>query len=46
MSSRVLAILLTAEIAIVAILDLVIVARGGEHGLSSGIVDPDAITSG
>jgi amino acid transporter len=42
----VLAVLLTAEIAIVAILDAVIVARGGDHGLSTGIVDPHAITSG
>lgn len=46
LSSRVLAVLLTAEIAIVAILDLVIVVRGGDHGLSSGIVNPDAIFSG
>jgi amino acid transporter len=46
LSSRVLAILLTAEIAIVAILDAVIVAQGGDHGLSTGIVDPDAILSG
>ena len=46
LSSRVLVVLLTAEIAIVAILDVVIVARGGDHGLSTGIVDPHAITSG
>ncbi|MGE2733189.1 APC family permease [Mycolicibacterium vaccae] len=46
LSSRVLAVLLTAEIAIVAILDVVIVARGGDHGLSSGIVNPDAVLSG
>jgi amino acid transporter len=46
LSSRVLAVLLTAEIAIVLILDLVIVARGGHHGLSTGIVNPSAITSG
>ena len=46
LSSRVLAVLLSAEIAIVAILDLVIVARGGDHGLSTGIVNPHAITSG
>lgn len=46
LSSRVLAVLLTAEIAIVAVLDLVIVVRGGDHGLSSGIVNPDAIFSG
>ncbi|MBI3215662.1 MAG: APC family permease [Mycobacterium sp.] len=46
LSSRVLAILLTAEIAIVAVLDLVIVVRGGDHGLSTGIVNPHAILSG
>src|SRR3954468_1593189 len=46
LSSRVLAILLTAEIAIVAVLDLVIVVRGGDHGLSTGIVSPHAILSG
>ncbi len=45
-SSRVLAVLLTAEIAIVAVLDLVIVAQGGDHGLSNGIVNPNAIFSG
>jgi len=46
LSSKVLAVLLTAEIAIVAVLDLVIVARGGDHGLSTGIVSPHAILSG
>ena len=46
LSSRVLAVLLTAEIAIVLVLDLVIVARGGQHGLSTGIVNPSAIFSG
>ena len=46
LSGRVLAVLLTAEIAIVAILDFVIVARGGDHGLSTGVVDPHAILSG
>ncbi|OBK73892.1 APC family permease [Mycobacterium sp. 1164985.4] len=46
LSSRVLAVLLTAEIAIVLVLDLVIVVRGGDHGLSSGIVNPNAIFSG
>lgn len=47
LSSRVLGILLTAEIAIVLVLDLVIVVQGGgEHGLSSGIVNPSAILSG
>lgn len=46
LSSRVLGVLLTAEIAIVVILDLVIVVRGGDHGLSSGIIDPQAVFSG
>ncbi|WP_264073307.1 APC family permease, partial [Mycolicibacter minnesotensis] len=32
--------------AIVVVLDLVIVARGGDHGLSTGIVNPSAIVSG
>jgi amino acid transporter len=45
-SSRVLGVLLTAEIVIVLVLDFVIVARGGDHGLSSGIVNPTAIFSG
>ncbi|OMB80931.1 APC family permease [Mycolicibacterium farcinogenes] len=46
LSSRVLGVLLTAEIAIVLVLDLVIVANGGDRGLSSGIVNPGAIFSG
>jgi amino acid transporter len=46
LSSRVLAILLTAEIAVVLVLDAVIVARGGDHGLSDGIVNPSKIFSG
>ena len=46
LSSRVLAVLLTAEIAIVVVLDAVIVFQGGDHGLSSGIVNPSAIFSG
>lgn len=46
LSSRVLGILLTAEIAIVIVLDIVIVARGGDGGLSGGIVDPGAVFSG
>ena len=38
--------MLTAEIAIVVVLDLVIVVQGGDHGLSTGIVNPSAIVSG
>ncbi|MBP3083964.1 APC family permease [Mycolicibacterium fortuitum] len=46
LSSRVLGVLLSGEIVIVLVLDLVIVANGGDRGLSSGIVNPDAIFSG
>lgn len=47
LSSRVLAVLLSAEIAIILVLDLVIVARGGgDDGLSSGIVNPATVFSG
>ena len=46
LSSKVLGVLLSAEIAIVVVLDLVIVARGGDHGLSTGIINPSAIVSG
>lgn len=47
LSSRVLGILLTAEIAVILILDLVIVARGGgEHGLSAGVITPATVFSG
>lgn len=46
LSSQVLAVLLTAEIAIVVVLDAAIVAQGGDHGLSTGIVNPGAIFSG
>jgi len=46
LSSKVLAVLLTAEIAIVVVLDAVIAFQGGDHGLSSGIVNPSAISSG
>lgn len=47
LSSRVLGILLTAEIAVILILDLVIVVRGGgEHGLSAGVITPATVFSG
>lgn len=47
LSSRVLAVLLTAEIAIVLVLDLVIVVRGGgDDGLSASIVNPATVFSG
>ncbi|KAA0109683.1 APC family permease [Mycolicibacterium sp. P9-22] len=47
LSSRVLGVLLTAEIAIILVLDLVIVARGGgDDGLSTGVVNPSTVFSG
>lgn len=47
LSSRVLGVLLTAEIAIILVLDLIIVARGGgDDGLSTGIVNPSTVFSG
>jgi amino acid transporter len=47
LSSRVLGILLTAEIAVILVLDLVIVVRGGgDHGLSTGVVTPGTVFSG
>ncbi|MEU2349855.1 APC family permease [Modestobacter sp. NPDC049651] len=47
LSSKVLGLLLVAEIAIVVVLDLFIVAKGGgPEGYSTGIVSPSAITSG
>ena len=47
LSSRVLAVLLTAEIAVILVLDVVIVARGGgDDGLSTGIVNPATVFSG
>jgi amino acid transporter len=47
LSSKVLGLLLIAEVAIVVILDVAIIGQGGgEEGLSSGIVDLSEITSG
>lgn len=46
LSSRVLGVLLVAEIVIVAVLDAVVVWRGGDHGLSTGVFDPAEIFSG
>ncbi|MGY1690401.1 APC family permease [Geodermatophilus sp. SYSU D01105] len=47
LSSKVLGLLLVAEVAIVVVLDVAVVARGGgDEGLSSGIVDLSQITSG
>ena len=47
LSSRVLGVLLTAEIAIILVLDLVIVVRGGgDDGLSTGVVNPTTVFSG
>ncbi|AHC25896.1 MULTISPECIES: APC family permease [Mycobacteriaceae] len=47
LSSRVLGVLLTAEIAVIGVLDLVIVLRGGgDDGLSTGAVNPATVFSG
>jgi amino acid transporter len=46
LSSRVLGVLLIAEIAIVVVLDVVVVARGGAEGLSTAFLDPTQIGSG
>ena len=46
LSSKVLGLLLVAEIAIVVVLDLAVVVRGGPEGYSNGIVSLPDITSG
>jgi amino acid transporter len=46
LSSRVLGVLLIAEIAIVVVLDVVVVAAGGAQGLSTAALDPVQISSG
>lgn len=45
-SARVLGALLIAEVGIVALVDLAIVLRGGDHGLSTQPLTWDAFTSG
>ncbi|MFB8004929.1 APC family permease [Nocardia sp. NPDC056000] len=45
-SARVLGALLIAEVGIVALVDLAIVLRGGDHGLSTHPLSWDAFTSG
>lgn len=46
LSSRVLGVLLCAEIAIVLVLDAVVTVRGGAQGLSTAFLSPGQITSG
>ncbi|MDD7966633.1 APC family permease [Actinomycetospora lemnae] len=47
LSSRVLGVLLIAEIAIVLVLDVVVVARGGgAEGFSTALLDPAQVVSG
>jgi amino acid transporter len=47
LSSKVLGVLLVAEVAVVLVLDLFIVGRGGgAEGLSTGLLNPSAVTSG
>lgn len=46
LSGRVLGVLLVAEVAIVMVLNVVVIARGGDGGLASAAFDPSAFTSG
>jgi amino acid transporter len=46
LSSRVLGVLLVAEIAIVVVLDAVVTVRGGAQGLSTAFLDPTQVGSG
>ncbi|MFJ3802458.1 APC family permease [Streptomyces sp. NPDC090088] len=46
LSGKVLAVGLVAEVLIVVVFDAVVVVTGGDSGLSTGIVDPERITSG
>ncbi|MCE0538735.1 APC family permease [Kineosporia rhizophila] len=48
LSGKVLGVLLIAEIAIVLLLDLAVVAKGGSdtEGFSTGVFQPDTLTSG
>lgn len=46
LSSRVLGVLLLAEIAIVVVLDVVVIVAGGAQGLSTAVFDPVQIGSG
>ncbi|MFC5063656.1 APC family permease [Actinomycetospora atypica] len=46
LSSRVLGVLLLAEIAIVLVLDAVVTVQGGAQGLSTAFLDPAQVSSG
>jgi len=46
LSSKVLGLLLVAEVAIVVVLDVAVVAQGGPEGYSAGIVTAADVTSG
>jgi amino acid transporter len=46
LSGKVLAVGLVSEVLIVVVLDVVVVAQGGDSGLSTGIVDPGEVFSG
>ena len=47
LSSRVLGVLLVAEVAVVLVIDLFVVAKGGgSEGFSAGLLDPGTVTSG
>ncbi|MDP0396632.1 APC family permease [Tsukamurella strandjordii] len=46
LSAKVLGVALVLEIAVVVVLDVVVVARGGAEGISASSFSPSAITSG
>ncbi|WTW93974.1 APC family permease [Streptomycetaceae bacterium NBC_01309] len=46
LSGRVLGVLLLAEIGIVVALDLAVVSRGGDGGMSTALAEPDAFGAG
>lgn len=46
LSKKVLGVLMIAEVVIVLALDAVVMAKGGESGMSTGLVKPDVVMSG
>ncbi len=47
LSSKVLGVLLVAEVAVVVVIDVFVLARGGGHdGLSTGLIHPATVVSG
>lgn len=45
-SAKVLSILLAAELVVVGVYDVLVVAKGGDHGLSANFLHPDVALSG